>query len=366
MKASCLQENLSKAVNVVSRLVSTKGSLEILSHILLQTEQGRIKISATNLEIGVNYKIGAKVEKEGSLTVPARLFSDFINQLPEGKIDLEVKNNTLFSKIGNYESQIKGLSADEFPLIPKIKEKKLFSVDSQKLKEAINMVVFASALDDSRPVLAGVYIKVAKNKLFLVATDSYRLAEKTIDLKESAKTEKEAILPARSLLELSRILEAEEKEVSIYLDDTQIMFETDDFEFTSRLVEGKFPDYKQIIPNDYETKAVFQKSEFNKAVKVVSLFTKDSAGSVNLNIKQKAGIEISSTGSQYGESNAYCEAKVEGKDLEIVFNSKYLLDVLNVLSEGEVSLALSGKLNPGVIKKEKDESYIYVIMPLRV
>lgn len=365
MKASCLQENLNKAVSIVSRLVSTRGSLEILSHILLKTEQGRIKLSATNLEIGINYKIGAKIETEGSLTIPARLFSELISQLPEGKIDLEVKNDTLLAKTGHYESQIKGLSADEFPLIPKIKDKKILSLSSFQLKEAINMVSFASAPDEARPVLAGIYLKTSKNKVVFVATDSYRLAEKIVEIKDINIIEKEAIIPARSLAELSRILDDDEKTVNVYLDETQVMFETDDFEFTSRLVEGKFPDYKQIIPTDQETKAIFEKNEFTKIIKVVSLFARETAGSINLNIKQKGEIEASSSGSQYGESNASCDAKVEGKDTEIVFNSKYILDVLNNLNDGPISLSLSGKLNPGVIRKEDDKNYLYVIMPLR-
>jgi len=364
MKSSCLQENLNKAVSVVSRIVSTRGTLEILSHILLATDNGRLNLSATNLEIGINYKIGAKVEKEGSLTIPARLFSELISQLPEGKLDLEIKDETLMTKTGHYESQIKGLSAEDFPLIPKIKEKKLATIKSSELKEAINLVSFASAPDESRPVLAGIYFKIIKGKIILVATDSYRLAEKIIRNKD-VNLEKEAIIPARSLMELARILEDPEQSVDIYLDDTQVMFETNDFEFTSRLVEGKFPDYKQIIPADYETRATLLEGEFTKIIKVVSLFSRESAGSITINIKQKGEVEAISSGSQYGESNAFCEARVEGKDVEIVFNSKYILDVLNNISDGDINLSVSGKLNPGVITKDSDKDYIYVIMPLR-
>jgi len=278
---------------------------------------------------------------------------------------LESKNDTLFTKINEYESNIKGLSAEEFPLIPKIKNKKLFSIPTKGLKEIINMVSFAAALDEARPVLSGVYFKTEKNKLTLAATDSYRLVEKTTELKQKDMAKKEAIIPARSLIEFSRILESsDEGEVNVYLDETQVMFETEDVEFTSRLIEGQFPDYDQIIPGAFETKANVPVSEFVNIIKVVSLFSRESAGSVNIEVK-KGKIEASSSASQYGDSNASCEAEVTGKDSEIVFNSRYLLDVAGVLSGEKVSLELNGKLNPGVLRKENDKSFVYVIMPLR-
>lgn len=366
MKLSCLQENLSKGLNVVSRLVATKGTLEILGHILLSTEKGRLKLSATNLEIGINYNVGAKIDSEGAITVPARLFSELISQLPEGKIDLELKEDTLNIKTGNFKSQIKGLSSEEFPLIPKIKDKSLATLGSAEVKEAINMVSFAAAADETRPVLAGIYVNLGKGKMTLAATDSYRLAEKTLPLKEKSTESKEAIVPARSLAEFSRILDDPEKEVKIYLDDSQIMFETEDLDFTSRLVEGKFPDYKQIIPTDFETQAVFVKSEFLGIIKVVSIFSRESAGSVTLELKQKGQVQAISAGSQYGDSDASCEAEVTGKDSEVILNSKYLLDVLANLSEGKVVLESSGRLTACVLRKEDDKSYVYVVMPLRV
>lgn len=365
MKLSCLQENLSKGVMTVSRLVATKGTLEILSHILLSTESGRLKLSATNLEIGINYKVGAKIDSDGSITVPAKLFSELITQLPEGKIDISVSDNTLSAKIDGFNSSIKGLSADEFPLIPKIKDKKTISIKAGELKDAISMVFFSAAPDETRPVLSGIYFNISKGKLSLVSTDSYRLSEKVINLKSKEIPEKEAIIPARTMIELARIIDDSEKEVNIYLDETQIMFETDDFELTSRLIEGKFPDYKQIIPAGSETKAVVEKDAFASIIRVASLFSRESAGSVSLQFSNKGKIEVISSASQYGEADSSCEAEVEGKDTEIIFNSKYILDVLNNLPAGKVEIELSGKLNPGVIKKQGDKDFTYVIMPLR-
>jgi DNA polymerase-3 subunit beta len=297
--------------------------------------------------------------------VPARLFTEFVAQLPAGKVDLSLKEDTLTTKIDHFNSQIKGLSADEFPLIPRIKEGKLFTVRAGDLKAAINMVSFSAALDETRPVLSGIYFKVEKNKLTMAATDSYRLSEKTLKVNSTSEEKKEAIIPARSLMEISRILDDPEKEVSVYLDETQVMFETEDLEFTSRLVEGKFPDYKNIIPESFETKAKMSLNEFGKIVKVAALFARESAGSVTIEAKKNGSLEVSAASSSYGDSTSSCEAEIEGKDNEVVFNSRYLIDALNNLNDGQLLLEISGKLSASVLKKEGDKSFIYVIMPLR-
>lgn len=363
MKLSCLQENLNKGLNTVSRLVATKGTLEILSHILLSAENGRLRLSATNLEVGINYKVGAKVDENGSITVPARIFSELISQLPEGKVDISCDDNTLYVESGNFKSHIKGLSADDFPLIPKVKDSKLFSVNADEFKKAIQLVTFASQLDDARPVLSGVFIKLNKGKVTLAATDSYRLAEKTIEINGDKNKSVELIIPVRSMIEVSRILDNTNSPINFYADENQVMFENDDFEFTSRLVEGKFPDYKQIIPDSFDTKAEVSHSDLLNIVRVSSLFSGES--SINLMINSSGKIETTSSSSQFGDSNAAADAKVEGKDAEIVFNSRYVLDVLNNIGDGNISVEINGKLNPGVIRKAGDESYVYVIMPLR-
>lgn len=361
MKISCLQENLSKGLGVVSRLVATKSSLEILSYILLSVDDGRLKLSATNLEMGINYKIGGKIDKEGSITLPARLFSDLINQLPSGKLDIVLDGDTVSVKSSNYSSHIKGLPADDFPLIPKIKEGKVLSINATEFKEAVNSVVFASAINDTRPALNGVYIKTDKNKMYLVATDSYRLAEKKIDVKNSKNIE--VIVPVRSMQELVRIIGEYDGNVDIYANENQVMFVTPDFEFISRLVEGKFPDYQQIIPTATETKVVCNAEEFLNIIKVASLFSEESAVSLSANPKGK--LTAYSSSSQFGDSTGNCEAEVEGKEIEIVFNSKYIIDLLTIINSGKVELSLNGKLNPGLFKKKGDQSFRYVIMPLR-
>ncbi len=227
------------------------------------------------------------------------------------------------------------------------------------------MVSFAAAIDETRPVLGGIYLNLNKDNLVMAATDSYRLAEKAIKVKNIAGKNLEAVVPAKSLVELSRLLGDGSGDVSVYLDNNQVMFETDDFEFISRLVEGKFPDYKQIIPNSFETSATLEVSDFSKIVKVAALFSGESVGSINLEIKAKGKVGAQSSSSQLGDSNAFCDAEVKGADAEIVFNSRYILDVLNNLGSGKVVLEVNGKLNPGVVRKEGDKSYVYVIMPLR-
>lgn len=367
MNITILKENLSKGLNVIGRIVSTRGSLEVLSNILIKTEKGRVCLSATNLEVGINYMVGAKVESSGAITVPARLFTEFINSLPGEQVTLELDGDKLHCKSDNYQSNIKGISADEFPLIPEIKTEKAFTIKASILKEAINLVGFAAATDDSRPVLAGVYIKMEDSKIILATTDSYRLAEKVVDLPSEKIKKSEIIVPAKTLLELSRILGelGEDASVNVYLSDSQILFEANGLDFISRLIEGQFPNYKQIIPESSDTKARVPKDELLSAVKIASLFARENANSIKVAVKSKGKVEVDSGGSQVGDNTAKIDAEVKGKDGEASFNGKYIMDALNAIRESEVSLEISGKLNPGVVKTIKDKNYTYIIMPLR-
>ncbi len=367
MKITILKENLSKGLNIISRVVSTRGSLEVLGNVLLKTKKGQLSLSATNLEVGINYIVGAKVESEGAITVPARLFTEFVNSLPGEKITLELKGDTLLTKAGNYNSEIKGISADEFPLIPEIKTNKTFSVKAGKLKEAINLVSFAAALDDSRPVLAGVYLKIDGSKITLAATDSYRLAEKVMALDTKNAQKAEFIIPARTMMELARILGELDSDspVSVYSSENQVLFEADGLDFISRLIEGQFPNYKQIIPEGAETTAKIKRDELTNAVKVASLFARENANSLKVAVKAKGRVEIDSQASQVGNTKTEILTEVQGKDSEASFNGKYILDALGAMKENEVTLQINGKLTAGVIKGAKDKGYIYIIMPLR-
>lgn len=364
MKVSVLKENLAKALSTCGRVVSTRGSLEILSNVMLSTESGRLKISATNLEVGINYWLGAKVEKEGAITVPARLLTDIVNSLSSEKVELTVEELNLHLTSDKDKLTIKGISVDEFPLIPSI-DNTSFKISSKVFRDALNLVDFAAALDEARPVLSGVYMNVDGDRLTLAATDSYRLAEKVIKLDKKVTDKYEIIVPARALIELARTLGDFDEDIKVCIGDNQILFAATEVEFTSRLIEGNFPNYKQIIPENNDTKAVVKASDFASVLKVASLFAKENANSVNIFVRSKGKIEINATSSQIGDSSSVVSAEVDGKDGEISFNSRYILDVLSNLKDEKVEFEISGKLNPGVIRPEGSKDYTYIIMPLR-
>jgi len=364
MKVSILRENLAKALSVCGRVVTTRGSLEILSNVMISTESGRVKISATNLEVGVNYWVGAKVEKEGAITVPARLITDVVSSIGSEKVSLELEDMTLHVNSDTDKLSIKGISIEEFPLIPNI-ENTAFKISTKILREALSLVTFAAALDEARPVLSGIYFLVDGDKLTLAATDSYRLAEKVIKLDKKVADKIEIIIPARALMELSRTLADITGDIKVCVNDNQVLFAADEVEFTSRLIDGTFPNYKQIIPDSNDTKAIVKVSEMAGILKVASLFARENANSVNIFVRSKGKIEVNATSSQVGDSSSTIGAQVEGKDGEISFNSKYILDVLANIKEENIEFEISGKLNPGVIRFEGKKDYTYIIMPLR-
>lgn len=364
MKVSVLKENLAKALSTCGRVVSTRGSLEILSNVMLSTESGRLKISATNLEVGINYWLGAKVEKEGAITVPARLLTDIVSSLSSEKVELELEELNLHLNSDKDKLTIKGISVEEFPLIPSI-DTTSFKISSRVLRDALNLVNFAAALDEARPVLSGVYMNVDGDKLTLAATDSYRLAEKVIKLDKKVTDKYEIIIPARALIELARTLADFDEDIKVCINDNQILFAATEVEFTSRLIEGNFPNYKQIIPENNDTKAVVKASDLASILKVASLFARENANSVNIFVRAKGKIEVNATSSQIGDSSSVVEAVVDGKDGEISFNSRYILDVLSNLKDENIEFEISGKLNPGVIRPEGSKDYTYIIMPLR-
>jgi DNA polymerase-3 subunit beta len=364
MKVSVLKENLAKALSTCGRVVSTRGSLEILSNVMLSTESGRLKISATNLEVGINYWLGAKVEKDGAITVPARLLTDIVNSLSSEKVELEVEELNLHLNSDKDKLTIKGISVDEFPLIPSI-DNTSFKISSKVFRDALNLVDFAAALDEARPVLSGVYMNVDGDTLTLAATDSYRLAEKIIKLDKKVTDKYEIIVPARALIELARTLGDFDEDIKVCIGENQILFAATEVEFTSRLIEGNFPNYKQIIPENNDTKATVKSSDLASVLKVASLFAKENANSVNIFVRAKGKIEINATSSQIGDSSSVVSAEVEGKDGEISFNSRYILDVLGNLKDDMVEFEISGKLNPGVIRPVGKKDYTYIIMPLR-
>jgi DNA polymerase-3 subunit beta len=368
MKLSLTQENLSRALASVGRVVSTRTSLPVLANVLLATEGNRLRLSATNLEIGISYWVGSKVDREGSVTVPARLFTDFVTSLPHGNIALEATDSNLTVKATNYESKINGISSEEFPLIPQVTTDPVLNLPAPAFRDALGQVVVAASVDEARPVLAGVYLYTEGDTLFMAATDSYRLAEKRLELAEGTGKELSVIVPVRTIQELIRLLGESEGNVEIYLDDNQVMFRLDDIELVSRLIEGQFPNYKQIIPKQTDTSFDISTAEFSRITKVASLFARESAGSIKLVIKAEGEVSLIASDSEIGGNTSSAMCEVAGDDGEISLNARYLQDALSVMKSPEVRFAISGKLNPCVlapIGDDLDDDYIHIVMPLR-
>ncbi|HET7672963.1 MAG TPA: DNA polymerase III subunit beta [Candidatus Saccharimonadales bacterium] len=362
MKIQVTQENLSRALNNVARIATTRNTLPILANVLIKTVDNRVCIAATNLNIAITNYIGSKVSEEGSITVPARLMQDFISSLPGGVIDVSLEDNKLHISTDQHKSVINGVPADDYPVMPKIKDGKKWKISSKELKKALSQVVISASNDDARPVLTGVNFFTQDGNLYVVATDSYRLAEKKL---MPMKQEIGVLVPASAVQDLLRLLDDSDEDVEVTSDEQQILFQKGDVELVTRLIDGKFPDYKKLIPNKFQTSAVVARGDIANITKVSSLFARETAGSVKVNVDSKdKKISIDSIASQLGENSAKADAKTTG-DGEITLNSRYIIDALNVLDNDEVFLGFNEKLEPFIIKGQGDDSYLHVIMPLK-
>lgn len=365
MELTVTQENLARALTAVGRVASSKTQLPILSNILLRTDNNRLLVAATNLEIASTQLIGAKIAKPGSITVPARLVADFVASLPKGNVELSVKNDHLHIKAGGYSSVINGLVADDFPELPVIEETASiqYSISADEFKQSVTQTILTASGDATRPVLTGVYWHSHDGYLYLAATDGYRLAEKQL---VATTSEVAAIIPASTLQEVLRSLTEDVSEVDILFDETQVRFRAGDSEITSRLIDGNFPDYRQLIPAASDTVVTIEKSDFVRTTKVASLFARESGGSVTLTASSDAQLlSIHSIASQLGENTSEATAKVSA-DGQVTLNSRYLLDALGVIEGGAVDFRFSGKLSPCVLTATgKDSNYLHIIMPLK-
>ena len=364
MKISVTQEKLSRALNLIKDIALSRNELEILNNILLRTDGGRLLIAGTNLEIASTQYIGVKVERPGSITVPARLISEFITNLPSGVVELEVKDDYLTIISGKFSSVINGVVADEYPELPTMHSAEVieYTVPVDDLKKAIMQTKIAVSADTTRPVLTGVYWHTRNNFLYLAATDGYRLAEKRL---MKAEGELSAIIPATTLTEVSKSIGSEEF-ITVQFDDTQVCFKTDDVEIVSRLIDGKFPDYVQLIPSSIETKVVIKKADFSPITKVPALFARESGGGVTLTAeKDNALLSIHSIASELGENTSEASADVSD-DGSVTLNSRYILEALGVLDEETILFSFNGKLAPCIIREQvKNPDYTHIIMPLK-
>ena len=355
------QKKLISAVRTVEKAVSKNISLPILNTILLKTDNGRLKLSATNLEIGINYWLGAKINESGEVAVPARIFSDFINNITDEKLSLTVKKNIVAINSEHYKTQILGMDTKDFPIIPQIKKETSFKINSQTLKTALISVLDSVSLSETRPELSGVYVNISTNRAEFAATDSFRLSEKIIGLSDGKN--KTFILPRNTAIEIIRIAENIEGELSLAVSDNQVIVFGEDFEIISRLIDGHYPEYKRVIPEKFIALAKVNKTEFEKSIRMASIFSSSIS-----DIKLKAGkdqMEISAKNSDRGEITADLACEIKNKSFEISVNYHYLLDGLKVLPTENVVIEFTGDGSPLVLKGENQKDQTYVIMPLR-
>jgi len=375
MKLSCLQEHLAKGLSLTGRAVATRTTLPITTHVLLATDAGRLRLSATNLEIALTCWIGAKVEEEGAITIPARLLTEFVNSLPSEPIDLTLHPRTRQLRLvcARNQAAINGMDPDDFPPIPSIEDGASLLLDPKALHRAINQVVFAAATDDSRPVLTGVHVLIAGQQLTLAAADGFRLAVHYLSLEEPVGERTEVIIPARALRELERLLSDQEEPVEMVINPgrTQVLFRLKNVELVSQLIQGTFPNYQQLIPQTAACRAVVSRNEFLRQTRIAAIFARDASGIVRLQMVPGEELTpgrliVSARAEEVGDHVGEIDAIIEGDEAKIAFNSRYLQEVLQVLDCEKVALETTSPSSPGVIKPVDAQDYVHVVMPMFV
>lgn len=375
MRLISTQENLKKALLITSHGTGKNINLPILSNILIRAKKGVIELISTNLEIGIIYQLRGKIEEEGEFTVDSKIITEYINLLPEENILLEVlEDGGLQVECLNYQTKVRGESAQEFPLIPNVDQSNYYHCQADELRQALNSVIFASSASDNRVELAGVLFNFEDDELTLAATDSYRLAEKKLNIKAKNEFVKQrVIVPSRTIQELLRILSSYSSEglnaggdegVKIAVSDNQILFSIDSVELVSRLISGQYPDYKQIIPDKTQTTVRVKRSDLLRAVKATAIFSKIGINDINLELFE-GKIIISASSGQTGESRVEIDADISGNNNEIAINYRYLVDGLNILNGEEATIGINSSNTPCMLTSETDSSYCYVVMPIK-
>lgn len=376
MKLSCLQENLKRGLAIVGHAVAGKSTLPVLSNVLLATDSGRLKLAATNLEVGITCWIGARVEGEGAVTLPAKLLSDVVGSLPNDKVSLmlDPRSQTVNLTCARFETNIKGVEAEEFPIIPTVADRAptvMFPPDA--LREVIDQIAFAAATDDTRPVLTGVLIRLRGNRATFASADGFRLAQRVIELPEPVSDPMELIIPARTLMELARILAGVENAVAMTITQagSQVLFHTDDIDLVSRLIDGKYPDIERVIPSTFLTRAVLETQELAKAVKLASYFAANSSNIVRLTAESGGDlgpgrIIISANAAEVGDNKGVVDGMVHGEGGQIALNVKFLADAINAIKTPQVAFEIQTSQNPAVFRPVGAEGYIHIVMPMTV
>jgi len=366
MLLSCDQSALLDALQTVSKAVNLNNTLPVLNNILLKAENKKLSFAATNLEIAITTHIPAEIKNEGTITVPAKLFTSYVSLLSGGSVELKNTDGLdLQIKASKSKTKIKGISADEFPLIPQVKRENSLQLKASDLADAISQVSFSAARDMVRPVLAGVNLQSTNDEIKLAATDSYRLSEKALKAAKAPDTPINLIIPTRTVQELARILEKGSDLVTLDISGSQILFLYKDVELASRLIEGAFPDYTPIIPKAHTTQIAIATDELTTAVKRVSLFAKESH-SVRLEVTPEKTLEIYSDQTQIGEERAEAASTITGDENLVALNAQYLLEALAAIGSKDIVIELGDKTAPAVLRPAKGAGYLHLIMPLKV
>ncbi|MGW8185476.1 MAG: DNA polymerase III subunit beta [Candidatus Moraniibacteriota bacterium] len=379
MKLVCTQENFKKAISIVDKITAKQITLPILKNILIETKDGRLFFSATNLEIGIIIKIGAKIEREGRIVIPSKLISDFITNLPQEKnIEIELNGQILNINCGKYKAKINCLdSSEDFPIIPERKEEYQFDIDNSKLKDIINKSLSSVSLNDIRVEFTGINLSFFDNKIYFAATDSFRLNEYEVEIaeKDAYKQLKDttAIIPAETLRELNKILHNSEDsgKTLMTIENNQIFFDVGDIKMVSRLINGKYPPYKQIIPSEFKTEILINKGDLLQAIKIASVFTKKTDGEINMVVENDKTLIVRSSLQESGENQTELNIEKNGENQDFVLNPRYLIDGLNVMDGVNIKIMINDGLSPIILKMVNDKdgkdinNFIYIIMPIR-
>lgn len=375
MRATVTQENFSKALNYVSKAISSTPSIPVLANVLIEIDEGTVKLSTTNLELGISTQVGADVKKSGSTTVNAKTLAEFVNSLSDGKLNIELKDNILVVSNKLNSADFNVVAADEFPPLPKAKSKSDFKVKSLLFAKAIDKVIISAASDDSRPVLTGILFEATQRKLNMVGVDGFRLSKKTIDVKRTKKTSLTSIVPAKSLQEVARISQIEsedDEDIEIFLlgEKNQMLFKLKDVEISTRLIEGEFPEYQQILPKETNFKFSVDKESLAKTVRVVSIFARSAVGNKTQFefMPAKNQLRLSAQVADVGENESIVEvhdAEFE-EELKTGYNISFLNDMINIMEGDEISFETNGVTAPGVFKDKEDKDFLHIIMPMRL
>jgi len=370
LKLTCQTSTLGQALQTVSRAISTRTTLPILNNILLETTSDGLALTATNLEIGIRKVVAAEIAEEGSTTAPARLLTDFVGSLPDEALEmaLDIGTQTMSVRCGRFDTHVKCIEADEFPPGPRPEEGDRLTIPLDGLLHAVEQTQMAASTDEARPVLTGELLHIEGKRLKLVATDGHRLAERRLSATTADDLEARLIVPARALAELPRAFRGEtggEVEVLVSKARNQVFFRAGASEVTSRLIDGQYPNYAQVIPSKSSTVVKLPTGQLMQTVRAVSLFARDSANVIRLRA-QPGSLVLSAMTNEVGDSRAELDADVEGSEIQIAFNARYVLDALAVVECDQVELRFDGPLSPGLIKAPAHDDYQYVIMPVRV